>query len=439
MTTDPAELAPFEHAERQVLGSMMLDALAVDDASRVLSGADFASPRHETIHDAVAHLAMSGKPHDPVAVADLLSSTGELSRVGGHAYLTELVTRVVSAAQCSYYAGIVREASLKRVVRNAGVRLQQLSETDGAALDAVSDARAALDSVSMRGQVDVSNADAVDEAIAALDAEPGLPTPWKSLTRTISGWYSTELYVVAARPGIGKSVVGVSAVMDCARRGHTAMLFSLEMSRVELYHRMLSAVSGVDGTRIRHRTLRDRDRADLARAAEHIKGLPLVVHAQTGLTVAQLRTLIRRQQLQGDVGLVVVDYLAKLRPSRDVTRQDRRVQVDSLVWGLKETAIQLDVPVLALAQLNRAIEARTDKRPQLSDLREAGGIEADADVVILMNRARDETEGDPSELGLIVRKNRHGPSDVEVPLIFVGHKSRIVDPEDTAAGASRPA
>lgn len=420
----PIDAPPHVHAERCVLGAMMLDPAAADAAAQALRGRDYATPRHELIHDAIVDLHAAGCPTDPVAVADRLGRSGELGRAGGHAYLHELASEVPAASAVGYYADIVRESAQLRAIRTVGARLQQLGEADGAAEDAASAARAELDRVFAARATEVDNATAVDEAIAALDAPPGMPTRWPQLTDALSGWVPGELIVCAARPAIGKSLVGVESTIDCARRGKTAVLASLEMSRVELYHRMLSCVSGVDGSRIRHRTLTSRDREELAVAAEHLKGLPLVVHADTGLSVPELRMLVARHQTRGEVGLVTVDYLAKLSAPKGVS--DRRVQVDQITWGLKMLAIELRVPVLALAQLNRGAEG-SSRPPMLSDLRESGGIESDADSVLLMDRDRTtENGGDPSVLRISVAKNRHG-APVELEFLFQGHRSRITD------------
>ena len=426
---DQREVPPHVHAERCVLGAMMLDPAAADTAAQALRGRDYALPRHELIHEAAVDLHAEGCPTDPVAVADRLGRSGDLARAGGHAYLHELVSEVPAASAVGYYADIVREAAQLRAIRTVGARLQQIGEADGTAEDAAIAARAELDRVFSARAAEVDNATAVDEAIAALDAPPGMPTRWPQLTDALAGWVPGELIVCAARPAIGKSIVGVEATIDCARRGKTAVLASLEMSRVELYHRMLSCVSGVDGSRIRHRTLTSRDREELDVAAEHLKGLPLVVHADTGLSVPELRMLVARHQTRGEVGLVTVDYLTKLSAPKGVS--DRRVQVDQITWGLKMLAIELRVPVLALAQLNRAAE--NGRPPVLPDLRESGEIEATADSVILMDRDRTtENGGDPSALRLAVAKNRHGPT-VELEFLFQGHRSRVTDQSGWAA------
>ena len=240
-----------------------------------------------------------------------------------------------------------------------------------------------------------------------------------------SGRKPRQLYIGAARPGVGKTVMAVAATLDMARRGHPAVLFSLEMSRTELWLRMLSSVASVDGHRIQTRRLRADDRAKLDEAADRMRGLPLLIDDRPGLSMAQMQAKVRTLQRRAPLGLVAVDYLGLVKPPTWAPRNDRRVQVDAIAAGLKETARMFDVPLLAMAQLNRAIESRASRSPMLSDLRESGGIEQNADVAMLMHRATTTDNGeDTSELKIHMAKNRHGPTTV-LDLIFRGHYSQI--------------
>lgn len=242
----------------------------------------------------------------------------------------------------------------------------------------------------------------------------------------MSGLKPGGLYIVGARPAVGKSTVAASFWLDCARRaGLTALLFSLEMTRTELYHRLLASVGEVDMGRLQHRTLRTDDYDRVSKAAAHIAGLPLVVDDRPDLSVAQIRARVRAVRRRRQVGVVIVDYLGLLRPPRDAPRNDRRVQVDMLSRGLKMLAKDLGVPVVVLAQLNRGPEGRASKAPVLSDLRESGAIEQDADVVMLLHRDPDD-ESMGTDLHVIVGKNRHGPQG-RVTLNFRGQWSRIDD------------
>ena len=407
-------------AERAVIGSILLSATALSDASEHVTAADFYEPRNELIFAAASELAAEGIAVDALTVSDRLTEHGDLGRVGGIGYLLGCSESVTTPANVAHHAAIVREAATGRRAR--GVLTQAVAEVDAGrdVLDILNGVRVHLDALATDGDPDVPNERAVYAAIDALDEPPGDPTPWESLTRAVAGWKPGVLYICGARPGVGKSVVGVGAVLDMARRGQTGVLFSLEMSRNELYHRMLCSVGGVPMDRLQHRTLGREDRASLATAAEHIASLPLVVDDRSSLTVAQMRAKVKAAQRRRRVGIVVVDYLQLVRPSD--TKADRRVAVDQISRDLKVMAKDLAVPVLALTQLNRGPEQRMDKTPHMSDLRESGGQEQDADVVMLLHREWATPEA-ASDLHVIVGKNRHGPQ-ARFTLNFLGHYSR---------------
>lgn len=409
-------------AERQILGAVLQDSIAVDDATAILTGADFMDARLGEVFDVIARLASAGDPHDVVSVTSEMGQRA--GKIDAPMMLWELVRTCTTYANAGHYADIVRDASMRRKVAAAATEMAvSVDADDASALEIVNAARAKLDALVVDNDTDVSNSAAVYKALESLDAPAGDPTPWRGLTHILSGWKPQAFYIVGARTSVGKSVVALNATLDMARRGKTAVLFSLEMSRDEVYLRMLSNVAGVDGMRIQRRELTDEHWQKLAQAAEHIAGLPIVVDDRANLSIAQIRSKVRTLQREGDVGLVVVDYLGKVRPPRDAMRQDRRIQVDAIAWGHKEMSRELNVPVLAMSQLNRNIEGRAEKMPTLSDLRESGGQEQDADVVILMHRAISEQHGDPSELHLHVAKNRHGAT-ASMRMIFRGHYSR---------------
>lgn len=421
---DPTTAADL--SERQVIGAVLTSPAALDDVSAILNGTDFASPRHEAIYDAAMALASSGKPHDVAAVGDALAS--DLSRVGGLAYLWRLAGATVTAANAEYHAAIVREESMRRqVARVANELIAAADMHDGTtALDLLNLARGRLDALAAEDVQDTPNEVAVWEAVKALDAPRGLPTPWRDLTHALGGWRPGALYIIGARTSVGKSVVALNSLLDMARRGKRAVLFSLEMSKTEVYHRMLSNIARVDGMRIQRNELRREDRDALTAAAEQVAHLPLVIDDRAGITPAQIRSRVKSEQRKGEVGLVIVDYLGKVKPPAGTPKNDRRVQVDAIAWAHKELARELHVPVIAMSQLNRGLEHRADKMPMLSDLRESGGQEQDADVVVLLHRALTEAQGDPSELAMWVAKNRHGiqPS---IRLNFRGHYSSAED------------
>jgi len=412
----------IHQAERAVIGAMLLDSAAIDDATRILTAADFTDARHGEVFETISRLATAGGPHDVVAVTAALGARA--TRLDAPASLWGLVNGVVSTSSTDYYAGLVRDGSMRRTVAHVATEIAAGVEGDDtSALEVVNAARAKLDALVTDDDADTPNEAAVYKALESLDNPPGMPTPWGGLTRILAGWKPQAFYIVGARTSVGKSVIALNATLDMARRGKTAVMFSLEMSRDEVYLRMLSNVAGVDGSRIQHRELTDDHWQKLAKAAEHISSLPIVIDDRTGLSIAQIRSKVRTLQRTRDVGLVVVDYLGKVRPPSDTMRQDRRIQVDAIAWGHKEISRELNVPVVAMSQLNRNIEGRAEKMPTLSDLRESGGQEQDADVVILMHRAISEQHGDPSELHLHVAKNRHGAC-ASMRMIFRGHYSR---------------
>lgn len=411
--------------EQHVLGSMLLSRAAIDDAAGILDASDFADLRHGAIFDAITHL---DGPVGPLPVHDAMTAAKVASDL---AYLHSLVALVVSPTSAGYHAQQVKADSTRRRVKAAGERIAGMIETEDP-LDAVNAARSILDdAVDDSGEI-VANEVAVYQAIDSLDAPLGVKTPWRSLDDVISGWSPGMLYVVGARPGVGKTVLGVGVLLDVARRGQTAVMVSLEMPRNELYLRMLSNVGSVRGERILHRSTRGDDDDRLAQAASHVAALPLIVDDRSALSLAQVRSLVRGVQRTRDVGVVVVDYLGLVKPPADAPKNDRRVQVDAIAQGLKNLARDLGVPIVALAQLNRGIDGRGEKVPTLSDLRESGGIEAAADCVVLLHRDFNDA---PDDLTVVVAKNRHGPQ-ARFHLDFRGEFSRIEDPIRSALGAS---
>ena len=426
MTDDTSTSGSVEH-ERHVVGAIMLDANIVDDVTDVIGAGDFYDARLARIFTAEVDLHERGAPIDAVSVADDLTRSGDLEKVGGRATVHDLVAGVPLSGAAGWHAQRIRDASTVRQVWRAGARLQELAgagaSTEDEALAAVDQARSELDAVSTRSVVDVPNSQAVWDAIKALDDPPGDPTPWHPVTTAIAGWKPGALYVFGARPAVGKSVAAVMAAVGMATQGKSAALFSLEMSKNEVYHRMLVADGGVDMGHLQARRLSADELERLNGAAARIAGLPLVVSDVPGLSVAQIRARVRAEQRRGPVGLVVVDHLGLLRAPSGAARQDRRVQVDAIARSLKELAMELRVPVLALAQLNRASTARSDGMPMLSDLRESGEIEQSADVVFLMHRDLSDPELS-TVLHVMAAKNRHGPR-AKFEFNVRGHLSRF--------------
>lgn len=420
-------------AERAVLGGMLLSRQAIADCVEVLRPADFYRPAHEGIYDATVHLYSCGEPSDAITVSDELAKRGALTRFGGQVYLHQLISAVPTAANAGYYAQIVAERAVLRRLVQAGGKILQLgyAQGGGSVADLVATAQQEVLTITPPHSDELAHDQAVYAAVEDLEASPGLPTPWAHLTEAIAGWKPACLYLIGARPAIGKSVVGVGIAMDAARRGKTALVYSLEMSRTEVYHRMIGSVGNINMAKIQHRNLATADWPSVSTAAAHIAALPLHVDDRAALSLTQIRTSVITEQRKHDVGVVIIDYLQLLTPPMAGHKDDRRVQVDSISRGLKALAKDCNIPVIALTQLNRGVESRADKTPTLADLREAGGQEQDADVVLLLHRDLKET---PTELKVSVAKNRHG-AQAAFELLFRGEFSRIDDQPWTPSSA----
>ena len=405
--------------EQVVLGSMMLAPSIIDEVAEILTGTDFHSVKHERVFDAIMALHADGKPVDALAVGGVLGGLDPL------VYLFELTGSVSSAASAAYYAEKVRDASMLRRVAAVGTRLQDMGATgtDGAdaALDVVNAARAELDALVTGDDVTTPEGD-LFAAIEDLEGDPGIPTPWHDLTEVLAGWKPGALYICGARPGVGKSVVANAALLDMARRGKRAVMFNLEMSKSEIYHRLLSSVGTIDMGRMQHRKLNAADWERVNKAQAHLLKLPFEIDDRGSIRVAQIRSRVRTLQRRGDLGLVVVDYLQLMRSGGRV--ESRQQEVSEMSRALKLLAKELQVPVLALSQLNRGAAAGPERMPQMSDLRESGSLEQDADVVLLLHR---DQEREPDTLLMLVAKNRHGPNDRVVRLAWEGQFARAVD------------
>ena len=412
-------------AERQMIACCLSSADALDDVLEILDSGDLWDSRLAAILDACAAVAEDGQPVEPLTVAEKLGPDS-LKRVGGLSELTALRGLVVSPSSAGYYAAeIVRPAAILRRVQATGQRLATLGMEGGEFIDplaVVDEARAELDAVAT-GKAPLSDTRTdVYEALEALESEEaGVPTPWRDLTQAIGGWHPGNLYYVGARPQIGKSVVGVAAALDMARRGKHAHIASLEMSRTEIYHRMLSSVGSIDNHDMVHRKLGQPEWARLGTAAEHIAGLPLSVDDSGTQRISDIRAKARAIARTGNLGMIVLDYMQLMTSGKRV--ESRQQEVSEFSRALKLLAKEFQVPVVALSQLNRGSEHRVDKMPQLSDLRESGSLEQDADCVLLLHRDQDS----PDLMQILVAKNRHGPNGVLLRLGFQGQFSRLND------------
>jgi replicative DNA helicase len=418
-------------AEQGVLGGLMLSAMygadqaaeIVEDVMGAVYPTDFYLPKHVLVAQAIGALHRDGKPIDVISVTDALTAAGELSRAGGAEYLHTLTANVPSAANAGHYAHIVAEKAVLRGLVLAGTRIVNMgyaSEGEPEAL--VESARGELDVIEGRRRVVVTRVgETFDAMIDELEhATTYLPTPWESLDKIIGGFAKGNLYVFAARPGGGKSIALLQCATRVARRG-AAAVSSLEMSTPELQQRLLAQFSGIHMGTIRSRTLTDIDWNLAKDARNRLVDAPIFIDDTPGVTIAHIRAHARAvRRKHGTLGAIAVDYLQLVRGEG----RDRQETVSNVAEALKHMAKEFDVPVIAAAQLRRAgmFRGRVKPAPTMDDLRESGGIENNADVVILQHRPSD----DKAEIELIVGKNRHG-SQGKATLRWQGEYARLLD------------
>ncbi len=430
-------------AEQSVLGAMMLSKEAIADVIEVIRERDFYRPAHELIYDAILDLYGRGEPADAITVSAELTKRGDIARAGGAPYLHTLISSVPTAANAGYYAKIILEHAIMRRLVEAGTKIVQLGyNTEGEVDDAVDQAQAEVYAVTERRtsedyvQLSTILPQALDEieAISKGGGAEGVMSGFRDLDLLTHGFHAGNMIVLAARPAVGKSTLGLDIARHAAiHENKCAVIFSLEMSKSEITMRMLSAEARVGLNSIRSGQLSDDDWAKLARRMGEISDAPLFIDDSPNLSMMEIRAKARRLKQRHDLKLIVIDYLQLLTSGKRV--ENRQQEVSEFSRQLKLMAKELDIPVIAISQLNRGPEQRTDKRPQLSDLRESGSIEQDADVVILLHR---EDMYDPQnrqgEADLHVAKHRNGPTRV-VKVSAQLHFARFTDmAENPGAG-----
>ncbi len=413
--TPPQDLV----AEQGVLGGMLLSKDAIADVVEVLKDRDFYRPAHELIYDAILDLYGRGEPADPVTVASELTKRGDIARAGGAPYLHTLISSVPTAANAGYYARIVRDHAVMRRLVEAGTKIVQLGfSKEGEVDDAVDQAQAEVYQVTeQRTSEDyIKLSDLLPDALDEIEniskgvVGSGVKSGFKDLDALTNGFHPGNMIVLAARPAVGKSTLG----LDIARyasihEGDAVVIFSLEMSRSEITMRMLSAEARVALNNIRSGTLNDEEWARLAKRMGEISNAPLFIDDSPNMSLMEIRAKARRLKQKHNLKLIVIDYLQLMTSGKKV--ESRQQEVSEFSRNLKLLAKELEVPVIAISQLNRGPEQRADKKPMISDLRESGSIEQDADVVILLHRD-DMYDGSArsGEADLNVAKHRNGPT-----------------------------
>jgi replicative DNA helicase len=431
--TPPQDLA----AEQCVLGAMLLSKDAIADVSETIRGTDFYRPAHEIVYDAITDLYSRGEPADAITVAAELTKRGEMARIGGAPYLHTLVASVPMAANAGYYAHIVREKAILRRLVEAGTKIVQIGYAGEGQVDDVVDAaqaeiyqvtekRSSEDYAPLKDIME-STLDEIEAIDSRGDAMIGVPTGFTDLDELTNGLHPGQMIIVAARPAMGKSTLGLDFARSASiKHGLTSCIFSLEMSRTEITMRLLSAEAKVPLHHMRNGKMSDDDWAKLARKMGEVSEAPLFIDDSPNLTMMEIRAKARRLKQRHDLKMIIIDYMQLMTSGKKV--ESRQLEVSEFSRSIKLLAKELEVPVIAISQLNRGAEQRTDKRPMLSDLRESGSLEQDADMVILLHRedAYERESTRPGEADFIVAKHRNGPT-ANVVVAFQGHYSRFVD------------
>jgi replicative DNA helicase len=425
-------------AEASLLGAILIDTDAIVKIADRISVEDFFDQRHARIYEAMRALYEKRSPIDVLTLADQLKGTGFLEMIGGAGYLTELTNFVPTAAHVEQYADIVAQKSMRRRLIAASADMATLGQDESKALqELIEEAESRLFAVSQQHvkQSIVSLESVLAESFERLDdlhkdknKLRGIPTGYKDLDNILAGLQRSDLFILAARPSMGKTAFVLNLAHKIATQAKESVLvFSLEMSKEQLVDRLLAMESGVDAWALRTGKLTDNDFERLGEAMGTLSEAKIYIDDTPGITVSDLRTKARREAHTQKLGLIIVDYLQLMSGGSKFGSEGNRVQeISEISRGLKGIARELNVPLVALSQLSRSVESRQPKIPQLADLRESGSIEQDADVVAFLYR-EDYYEPDSERkniMDVLIKKHRNGPTG-GVELYFDREKQRI--------------
>lgn len=431
-TSSPHRLPPQNlEAEQCVLGSIMLQPGTMPRAAEVLTEIDFYRDAHKLIYSAMIRLFEKGEPLDLVTVTSVLRDTNKLDEVGGPTYLAILTDIVPVASNISYYANIVREKSVLRQLIHTSTDIasrcyEEQDDIDGL-LDEVEQSvfeiSRAKSGQSFHPLKTVMNVTFkyIEKLFERKEHITGVPTEYTGFDKMTAGLQPSDLIILAGRPSMGKTALAMNIVQNAALLHKVPVaIFSLEMSKEQLGMRMLCSISRVDAQRLRTGFLKEQDWPKLTRAVGMLSEAPIFIDDTAAISVLEMRAKARRLKTEHDIGLVVVDYLQLMRGRSN--QQSREQEISEISRSLKAMAKELHLPVIALSQLNRSLESRPNKRPQLSDLRESGAIEQDADLICFIYRDEvyNKSEDNPKRgiAEVIIGKQRNGPTGT-VELAFL--------------------
>jgi replicative DNA helicase len=434
-------------AEQALLGGLLIDSQAYYKVVDLLAPEHFYRYPHQLIYEAMLALITQREPVDIITVCETLEHLEHLETVGGRAYISDLAASVLTTENIDNYAKLIRNKALLRQLITIGSSIVGLAYDSQHADAAIDKAQGDIFQLAQQGitntaltqiaQVLPTVFTQIEERVANKGTPMGVPTGYYDLDMYTSGFQRSDLIILAARPSMGKTAFCLNIAANVALRANEPVLiFSLEMSKEQLVQRMLCAEAEIDAQRIRSGEVTEHDFGRLAMAMGKLGDSPVYIDDTPGLTVMELRAKARRIQTQlgKPLGMVVIDYLQLMEGSGSQKAGDNRtLEISAISRGLKATARELSCPVMALSQLSRAVESRQDKKPMLSDLRESGSIEQDADIVMFIYRDEyynKETER-PGTADIIIAKQRNGPVG-EVSLLFRHNITKFVNPLDSA-------
>lgn len=410
-------------AEQSILGGILLDNHALDSVLEILIHKDFYNESHRKIFATIVELSDRNEPSDLITLSNILKDKKQLDQVGGMAYLASLVDNVPSAANIAYYAKIVKEKAILRHLIGTATEILTKSYDTGAAVDEVLDeAEHAIFEIAENKirpafspikDIIKDSFKTIEKLFERKDLITGVPTGFAKIDDLTSGLQKSELIIVAGRPSMGKTAFALNIAQHAAMEaGIHVAIFSLEMSKEQLAMRMLSSEARVDSQRLRKGFLGETDWPKLTTAAGRLSEAPLFIDDTPAITVLEMKAKSRRLKADSGLGLIILDYLQLMRSGS--YKDSREQEISEISRSLKALAKELNVPIVALSQLNRKVEDRTNRRPQMADLRESGAIEQDADVIAFIyrdevyNKSEDNPEKGLAEV--IIGKQRNGPT-----------------------------
>ena len=428
-------------AEQALLGAMFLSREAAETTLAGVTADEFYRPAHAKIYSAIEHLYNTNVPIDHVSVADRLEATGEIDQIGGKGYLIDVTQAVPTAANASRYAEIVKRTAMLRALIGAATQIVSIGYQAPDDLDEVVEEAERLIFEVTNKRIE-SNFRGIDKLLESsfLQLEElfnnqkhitGVATGFPDLDKLLAGMHRSDLLILAARPSVGKTALALNMAVNAAKTGATVAVFSLEMSAEQLIQRVLCSEARINSQDVRTGSIKDPDWGNIHRAMGDLGKLDFHVDDTPAISILEVRAKARRLLAGKEQGLIIVDYLQLMQPQKSRT-ENRQTEIAEISRGLKILAKELQVPVVALSQLSRAVEQRAGKRPQLSDLRESGAIEQDADVVMFIDRNTDPHNEEDSDdrppkgvAELIVAKHRNGPQGT-VKLVFNERYTKFV-------------